>query len=147
MSFSIFVSAFENEDSYRFPLATLRQRFSKNIRREERLSLPVRFGDSLIWRIGFDEGPGESDVYASDGETIDGFSVNRPPDYLEFWEIIAGILRDLPCALYWPTTKQAAVMGSLDLLRHLPKNFIEKMGIPFISTDPERIRQYVWDNS
>jgi hypothetical protein len=38
-------------------------------------------------------------------------------------------------------------MGSIDLLRHLPKSFIEKMGIPLVSTDPERIRQYVWDNS
>jgi hypothetical protein len=137
MSFSIFVSAFENEDSFRFPLAELRRRFAKHIRED----------DGMIWRIGFDEGPGGSDVYASDQEMISGFSVARPPDSLEFWEIIAGILRDLPCALYWPTTKQAAVMGSLDLLPHLPKDFIETMGIPFVSTDAERIRQYVWDNS
>ena len=137
MSFSIFVSAFENEDSYRFPLAVLRERFAKHTRRD----------DSSGWRVGFDESPGESEIYIESGEMIAGFSVNRPSDSLEFWGIIAGILRDLPCALYWPTTKEAAVIGSLDLLPHLPKDFIETMGIPFVSTDPERIRQYVGENS
>jgi hypothetical protein len=137
MSFSIYVSAFENEDSFRFPAAELRRRFAKHTRKD----------DAVAWRIGFGEDPGESEIYVESGDMIDGFSVNRPPDSLEFWEIIAGILRDLPCALYWPTTKQAAVMGSLDLLPHLPKDFIETLGIPLVSTDPERIRRYVWENS
>ncbi|MGQ0675428.1 MAG: hypothetical protein ACT4N4_04995 [Rhodospirillales bacterium] len=137
MSFDIYVSAFEDEDSYKIPIATLRRRFGKHIKSES----------GPVWRIGFADEPGESDVYVDIGETTTGFAVGRPPNSLEFWEIIAGILRDLPCALYWPTTDEVAVMGSLDLLRHLPKSFIEKMGIPFVSTDPERIRRYVWENS
>lgn len=137
MSFSIFVSAFENEDSFHIPLAELKQRFAKHIRNDE----------GSLWSIGFEEGQGTSEVCTDSGDMVTGFSVDRPPGSLEFWEIIAGILRDFPCALYWPTTKQAAVIGSLDVLPHLPRDFIEVEGIPFVSTDPERIRQYVWDNS
>jgi hypothetical protein len=36
--------------------------------------------------------------------------VGRPPDYQVFWDVIAGILRDLPCALYWSRTKYRAYM-------------------------------------
>ncbi|MCC7049414.1 MAG: hypothetical protein IT562_22080 [Alphaproteobacteria bacterium] len=76
---------------------------------------------------------------------IKGFFARHPPEELEFWAIIASILRDYPCVLYWPGT--SAVMGSLDLLPHLPKIMVEKLGIPLVSTDPERIRQHVWDHS
>ena len=137
MSFDIFITAFENEDIYRFPISTLRERFAKHIIGD----------DGVVWCIGFDEGPGNSYVYLGGEEMIDGFCVNRPADYLEFWEIIAGILRDLPCLLYWPSTKPTAIMGSLDMLRNLPKDWVDRVDIPFVSTDPERIRQYVWDNS
>ena len=64
---------------------------------------------------------------------------------IAFWKIIGGILRDHPCVLYWPGT--SAVMGSLDLLPHLPKVMVEKLGVPLVSIDPERIRQHVRENS
>lgn len=117
----------------------LRERFAKYTRRN----------DGTGWFIGgFGDEPGESEIYIEDDETISGFSVDRPPDHLEFWQIIAGILRDLPCALYWPTNNEtASVMGSLDLLQHLPKDFVETLGIPFVSIDAEQIRQYVRDHS
>jgi hypothetical protein len=78
-------------------------------------------------------------------DRFNGFAVGRPHDDLEFWDIIGGILRDYPCVLYWPGT--SAVMGSLDLLPHLPKLMVEKLGIPLVSTDGKRIRQHVWDHS
>ena len=137
MSFDIYITAFENEDTFEFPVTELRKRFAGHIRDDA----------TVPWSIGFREGFGESEIYFEGGEMIHGFAVSRPPDSLEFWEIIAGILRDLPCALYWPTTTEIAVMGSLDLLPHLPKDFIRTMGVPLVSTDPERIRQYVRENS
>lgn len=135
MSFSIYVTAFENEDLYYFPTEAVRSRFARYIKSE----------DDGLWTIAFDEKSQGSDMYVDDGSMTDGFAVNRPSNDLEFWKIIAGILRDLPCVLYWPGG--GAVMGSLDLLQHLPKSFVKKLGIPWVSTDPERIRQYVWDNS
>lgn len=39
------------------------------------------------------------------------------------------------------------VMGSLKSLPHIHRWMIEKLGIPLVSTDPERIRQHVWDHS
>jgi acetyl esterase/lipase len=101
--------------------------------------------DGSTWRLRFDEGRGESEMYVDNASVTDGFAVNKPPDHLGFWKIIAGLLQDLPCVLYWPGG--GAVMGSLDLLPHLPRSFIEKLGIPFVSTDPERIRRYVGENS
>ncbi len=135
MSFSLYMNAFENEDSHRFPMAILRKRFARHI----------VVDDGSVWRLRFDEDLGESEMYVDDTSMTDGFAVNKPPDSLGFWEIIAGLLQDLPCVLYWPGG--GAVMGKLDMLHHLPKSFVEKLGIPFVSTDPERIRQYVGENS
>ena len=141
MSFDICISVFDNEDSYLLPVARIREAFEKHIGSD--------YGDGL-WRLVFDEGPSLAEVDIStdamiDGEAmVGGFVVSRPPGYLAFWEIIAGLLRDLPCVLYWGG---GAVMGSLDMLQHLPKSFVEAAGIPLVSIDPERIRQHVRDNS
>lgn len=135
MSFEIFLQSFENERKYVFPTSELLARFKGYIKEED--------GD--VWRLGFEEGFGLSDMYISSGETTDGFMIRKPPDSLEFWQIISGLLKDYPSVLFWPGS--GAVMGSLDLLPHLPKDFVDTFGIPWVSTDPERIRRYVWDNS
>jgi hypothetical protein len=146
MSFSIFVSAFKNEDKHYFSIKTLRDAFSPFIVNEDSIKdrLERRHG---IWQVVFDPDAGTSEIYFKDNELISGFSVNRPPDAIEFWEIIAQLLRDLPCLLYWPNVKPVGIIGSLDVLPHIPRQYIEKIGIPFVSTDPERIRRYVWENS
>jgi|CXWL01.1.fsa_nt_gi hypothetical protein len=135
MSFSIYVGVFEAGEIHRFPVAELRERFGEYLGEKGKYNFAP---------LMFEPGVRAGEVHFDDGEMIDGFSVLRPPDYQEFWEIIAGILRDFPCLLYWG---HGAVMGSLDLLPHLPKDFVERLGIPWVSIDPERIRQYVWDNS
>ncbi len=72
---------------------------------------------------------------------IQGFVVHNPPPYLEFWEIIAGFLKDLDCILYWPGG--GAVIARLEVLNELPKDMVEALGIPWVTTDPEQIRKYV----
>ncbi len=57
------------------------------------------------------------------------------------------MLRDFPCLLMWPNKKPVGVMGSLGMLPHILEYFVLHMGIPWVSTDPERIRQYVRENS
>ena len=138
MSFDICFHTFDHEESFRFPRSELLARFKGHIASEDK---------HREYRLTFDEGPTLAELCFDKETMIDGFVVRRPPDYLEFWNIVAGIVRDFPCLLYWPGTLPASVIGSLDMLPHLPKYFVENMGIPWVSTDPERIRQYVWDNS
>lgn len=138
MSFDISFSFFDHEEKHRIPKAALHARFAKHIESEE---------ENGCWRLVFDEGPTFAEVSSGKDDFIGGFVVRRPPEYLEFWEIVAGILRDLPCLLYWPNVPPLGIVGSLDMLQHIPKGFIEAMGIPWVSTDPERIRQYVRENS
>lgn len=137
MSFEVYVSAFNDERGTWMPLADIRRRFSDYIVREEEDTWYLAFGDTGL--------PPSDLFFEPKGDRIDGFSIGRPPSEVEFWGIIAGILRDYPCVLYWPGT--SAVMGSLELLPHLPKPMVEKLGIPLVSTDGERIRQHVWDHS
>jgi len=137
MSFEIMVSAFRNEGSFYFPVAELSRRFSTH----------AEVDHDGTWKLRFEEGPCLARVYVEEGESVRGFTVGRPPDYLAFWDIIGGILRDLPCALYWPSTKYRACMGSLDLRPHLPPDFVKTFGIPFVCTDGAKIRQYVHENS
>jgi len=39
------------------------------------------------------------------------------------------------------------VRGSIDLLPHLPKIMVEKLGIPLVSTDPGTIRRHISEHS
>ena len=135
MSFSIYVSAFKDAEPYFFPSAVLRERFSKHMGAKDEFNFAP---------LSFDGNERAGEIHFEDGGTIDGFSVLRPPGNREFWEVIAGILRDLPCVIYWGG---GAVMGSLDMLNELPDAIVEKLGVPLVSTDAEQIRQYVRDNS
>lgn len=131
MSFDIYVSAFDNEAARHFPVKLLRDRFKDHIESEEH----------GCWQLAFPEGACSAELDAGSGDTTTGFAVGRPPDFPSFWKIIAGILQDLPCVLYWPGG--GAVIGSLETLPHLPKQMIERLGIPRVSTDPDKIRRYV----
>jgi hypothetical protein len=134
VSFSIYFGAFEAGDARKIPVAMLREKFGGHFGKKDSFGfVPLSFGGGTAGEIHID-----------DGDFTDGFSVLMPPEDLEFWEIVAGILRDYPCLLYWGV---GAVMGSLELLPHLPAEFVKRLGIPFVSTDPERIRRYVGENS
>jgi len=134
MSFEILVGTWENEERRHMPERTIRERFARHIVGKD------KFGE---WLLAFTEGPGQSLLSATTYRS--GFSVRNPPDYLEFWKVVAGFLRDFPCVLYWPGG--GAVVGRLDMLAHLPKGMVETLGVPWVSADPERIRRYVWENS
>lgn len=134
MSFEIYVSFFDTEALRTVPVKDIRERFKKHIKSE----------NLGCWQLAFAEGDCSTEVDPGRKDPATGFAVSRPPDFLSFWEIIAGVLRDWPCVLYWPGT--GAVIGSLEVLPHLPKEMIKRLGIPYVSTDPEQIRQYVWES-
>jgi hypothetical protein len=135
MSFNIFVSRFRDEEIYKFPAAELRERFGSAIVGQRRNS----------WHLGFEQGESFAEIQVPSEEFIPGFNVRRPPDFLEFWTIIAGFLTDLDCVLFWPGG--GAVVARLDVLPHLPKEMIERLGIPWVTTDASKIRDYVGDHS
>ena len=137
MSFSVFITAFKDEERTSIPLSDIRRRFAPYIVGKIEDGWHIKFADHPSL-------PSELTYRQMGPDSIGGFSVDRPESEIAFWEIISGILRDHPCVLYWPGT--SAVMGSLDLLPHLPKVMVEKLGVPLVSTDPERIRQHVQDH-
>jgi len=38
--------------------------------------------------------------------------------------------------LYWPGG--GAIVGSLDMVQHMPADMVEALGVPWVSTDPEK---------
>ena len=138
MSFSVWMSMFKEQESFWFPLRELHNRFGHS---------PTSQEDSEF-RLVIDERPTSTIIiYEAQGGRINGFAIQAPSAEPALWNIIAGFLRDLPCVLYWPSTTSCACMGSLTLLPHLPDDFIETCGIPFVSTDAETIRKFVGENS
>lgn len=135
MSFEIYIDAFENEEPRRIPASEMAERFASVI------------GDEHLgcWKLAFQEGPSYAEIAVPQEKMIQGFVVHHPPPYLEFWEIIAGFLKDLDCVLYWPGG--GAVIGRLEVLSELPKDMVETLGIPWVTIEPARIRDYVGDHS
>jgi hypothetical protein len=139
MSFSVWMSAFRDQDSFWFPVNELHTRFDHSpAKSEEEGSFRILSNGQETW---------STVVYKPQGDKISGFAIQRPSGDPMLWVVVAGFLRDLPCVLYWPSTTNRACMGSLDLLSHLPDDFIEACGIPFVSTDPVAIQRYVGENS
>ncbi|MBL8703262.1 MAG: hypothetical protein JNM30_00380 [Rhodospirillales bacterium] len=139
MSFSVWMSAFKDQDSFWFPIDELHRRFDHSPTKKEEV------GSFRIVSEG--QETGSTVVCRPQGDKISGFAIQRPSGDPMLWRVVAGFLRDLPCVLYWPSTTNRACMGSLDLLPHLPDDFIEACGIPFVSTDSEAIRKFVGENS
>ncbi len=139
MSFDIWVTAFKDRYVTWIPIETMLERFVPHITEAKDDWYPLRFGPG--------RGSGGLSLQPREDEYVCGLSVNRPPDDLEFWRIIAGILRDFPCVLYWPSTIRTACAGRPDLLPHLPKSFIESCGVPEVSTDAAYIRDWVGAHS
>lgn len=107
---------------------------------------PIIVGQSHgSWCLGFDEGRSFGEIPMADGPLEDGFSVRNPPDHPMFWGIVAGFLAEFGAVLYWPGG--GMVVARAEIIPHLPKDMIESLGEPWITTDPEQIRDYVVKNS
>jgi hypothetical protein len=138
MSFDIFIQSHRDGDVYWIPSSEMHRRFAGHIEREE----------PGFWSLTFNNGQEHGEVFTDAGDLSNGFMVARPPHSLQFWEIIAGILRDFPCVLFWPPPKGTCpIVGRLDTISHLPAGMVEDLGVPIVSTDPAYIRSYVGKNS
>jgi hypothetical protein len=91
-------------------------------------------------KLAFDDGPSRTTVFLDDDEITSLMIIQDAPDYLCFWSLIAGLLRDFPYELHWP---MGMIVGSADLIPHLPVNYIKTLGEPLVTTDPITIRDDV----
>ncbi len=139
MSFDIWITAFQDRNVAWIPIESILERFVPHITEAADDWYPLRFGSGQAF--------GSLSLHPRDDGYVPGLSINRPPDDLAFWRIVAGILRDFPCVLYWPSTIRTSCMGKAELLRHLPEDFIESCGLPVVSTDGAHIRDWVSSHS
>jgi hypothetical protein len=84
-------------------------------------------------------------MYIDPGPQIKGFSVNRPPAMLEFWDALYEVMRQTPTVLFWPGEPGCCVTESyVDLL---PADFSEKAGQePVIVTSGAQISAVIADS-
>lgn len=129
MSFDVSLSCFQNGEPATFPRALLERAFAAFADRS----------DPEVWIL---KGGSTLDVDA--GAEINGFSVNRPPEYDEFWNAIMDILRQTPSVFYWPDG--GCVIADPAVAKHLPDDFIDGLGTPTVTTDPSEILDLIMNS-
>jgi|JI10StandDraft_1071094.scaffolds.fasta_scaffold742789_2 hypothetical protein len=139
VNFDIWITVFRDGNVAWVPMESILERFVPYVSQAEDDWYPLRFGQQ--------QASGGLSLHPRDDCCVPGLSIERPPEDLAFWQIIAGILRDFPCVLYWPSTIKTFCMGKAELLPHLPKDFIESCGIPVVSTDAAYIRDWIGAHS
>lgn len=122
MSFDVCVTCFQNGEPATFPRALLERVFASIADRS----------DPELWIL-----KGGSTLFVDEGAEISGFSVNRPPEYDEFWNAIMDVLRQTPSVFYWPGG--GCVIANSAVAKHLPADLIEALGTPTVTTDPSEI--------
>lgn len=129
----LFLQALRNRANLRLPDGVLCARFAPFVVNRNRAGLS---------KLAFGKAPG-STVMRGDDEAdriYSSLGFTNEPEHLQFWEVIAGLLKDFPVLLHWP---MGSVAGNKALVRHIPRTYIECFGKPLITTDPETIRAEV----
>ncbi|HTZ77335.1 MAG TPA: hypothetical protein VMC10_05490 [Stellaceae bacterium] len=127
MSFDVFLSCFQNGEPATFRRALLERAFG---------SIITDRSNPEQWVL-----EGGSTLYLDEGDEISGFSVNRPPDYDEFWQAIMETLRQTSSVFYWPGG--GCVVANIEVAKHMPEDFIEGLGEPTVVTDPSEILELI----
>jgi hypothetical protein len=122
MSFDVDVTCFQNGEPANFPRTLLERVFGSIADRSNPEQWVLKGGSTL---------------YVGEGDQICGFSVNRPPEYDEFWIAIMEILRQTPSVFYWPGG--GCVVANPEVAKHMPEDFIKALGAPEVVTDPSEI--------
>jgi len=129
VSFDIFLTSFQNSEVNPLPRSIVLAALSPIASRCE--SGYWRFTDSVATIDIPDEGP------------ISGLTINRPPGYPEFWQAIVDILSKTPSVLYWGI---GAVVADRAVIAHLPRSFVEKLGMPTVTSDVTEILNLIRDS-
>lgn len=126
-----FLQAFRNGKDTQVPHLEVHSRFAPFLVAKDRRGRA---------KLAFEEGPSRTVVLLDDNPISSLIIIQDAPEYLSFWRVIAGLLRDFPYELHWPI---GMIVGSADLIRHLPVNYVKVLGEPLITTDEVAIRDDV----
>ncbi len=126
-----FLQAFKNGKDTQVPHLEVHSRFAPFLVSKDRRGRA---------KLAFEEGPSRTGVLLDDDPISSLIIIQDAPEYLSFWRVIAGLLRDYPYALHWP---MGLVVGSARLIPHLPANYVKVLGEPLVTTDPPMIRDEV----
>jgi hypothetical protein len=93
-----------------------------------------------LWVVDYGE-EGRGDMYVDTGAVdISGFTVNRPPWSLDFWQGVLTLLQHTPSCLCWG---RGVVIAQPWVCGHLPRELKASLGDPSIVSKPEEIRQSI----
>ena len=120
MSFEIFLQRFRNGNTANFPRKYIEVAFEKNILTHE----PDFCCISLVYSNDYG-----GEIYVSNNEQIDGFSVNRPGKNPAFWSSIYEIMCKAELVLYWPGDS-SMVVTEATLSEHIPPDMLTTLGPP-----------------
>lgn len=126
----MFLSCVRDGESSTFPLAVV----------EETLGPYAKSRSKNGWQLHFPDG-GVCDLYFNPAPQTDGFMVSRPSGNPELWKGLIEILKRTTSVLFWPGG--VPVVADISVIPHLPKDFIEALGEPVVTTDSDKIRALI----
>jgi hypothetical protein len=135
MGFMVFVQAINGDEKAYFERAIAERLFASHV---HDLS-----GDE--WEIHWpDGGACFARVHIDDTLMVGGFSVERPPGFVEFWDTMYQLMKETGALLLWPGEPLCAV-ADVAVLDKLPPGFVEETverdgPIPVVSSGQE-----LWD--
>jgi len=128
MSFSIYVSAMNDDDENMFDRAVVERAFRD-------IAVDQTGG---YWNLRSPDGRiASTTIFIKDKPTISGFSANRPPSYSRFprfWDAIFEILSQTRTILFWPEggPRPHCCVANGALLPDLPSEWANALGKPAI---------------
>jgi hypothetical protein len=97
------------------------------------------------WAIHWpDGGACLAQLFIDDAPMISSFSVQRPPDFVEFWDAMFQVMKETGTLLVWPGEPFCCVADAA-VLDELPEGFVEEAikrggSLPVVSSGQE-----LWD--
>jgi hypothetical protein len=118
MSFTLFVSCFQDGEPASLALETLEAAFRPYITRSE--------AEHRYWQVTYSERE-TCGIYV----TEDGFSIDRPCGDARLWQTLFELLREHPLVLFWPDCSRPLV-GRAATIPHLAPDFTDALGVPLV---------------
>ena len=131
MSFEVFLSCYKNGETSTFPLSVLENALAH---------YADRCDEQHYWVLEFPDGS-NSELGLQPGAQIEGCTVFRPSDSPELWNGLIEILKRTMSVLYWPGGPP--VVADAAVIPHVPKDMIESLGEPVVTTDREKIFELI----
>jgi hypothetical protein len=129
MSLDLFIQKFERGVSNTFSKTQIKKSLGKNIVSE----LPES------WEVRFSADDGGT-FYTGSDELIESLNINRPLIGIKLFEFLSVLLHSGNYVLFSPGLRNPLV-GSLDVITHIPEDMISSLGQPLVVTSGKDIKK------